>query len=73
LPANAAPRARSKNYGYRLGLLGAPTRVATAAAPLVFGMLIDWYGAGALIFSSGLGIAALAGLCSLRLARAALK
>jgi hypothetical protein len=39
------------NYGYRLGLLGAPTRVATAAAPLLFGMLIDRYGAGALIVS----------------------
>jgi hypothetical protein len=58
------------NYGYRLGLLGAPTRVATAAAPLLFGMLIDSYGAGALLFSSGLSIAALVGLCSLRIDRA---
>ena len=32
-----------ENYGYRLGLLGAPTRIATAAAPLLFGMLIDRY------------------------------
>lgn len=55
-----------ENYGYRLGLLGAPPRIATAAAPLLFGMLIDRYGAGALIFSSALGIAAFAGLCLLR-------
>jgi hypothetical protein len=27
------------NYGYRLGLLGAPSRVAMAAAPLLFGIL----------------------------------
>jgi predicted MFS family arabinose efflux permease len=62
-----------ENYGYRLGLLGAPTRVATAAAPLLFGMLIDRYGAGALIFSSGLGIIALAGLCSLHISGVACK
>jgi MFS family permease len=54
-----------EDYGYRLGLLGAPACVATAVAPLMFGMLIDRYGAGALIVSSVLGIAALAGLCSL--------
>jgi predicted MFS family arabinose efflux permease len=58
------------NYGYRLGLLGAPTRVATAAAPLLFGMLIDGYGAGALIVSSALGVAAFAGLCSLQVSAA---
>jgi predicted MFS family arabinose efflux permease len=58
-----------QNYGYRLGLLGAPTRVATAAAPLLFGMLIDSFGAGALIFSSALSIAAFAGLCFLRVSR----
>jgi predicted MFS family arabinose efflux permease len=59
-----------ENYGYRLGLLGAPTRVATAAAPLLFGILIDRYGAGALIVSSALGVAALAGLCSLQVSAA---
>ena len=58
-----------ENYGYRLGLLGVPTRVATAAAPLLFGLLIDKYGAGALVFSSALSIAAFAGLCSLRIER----
>jgi predicted MFS family arabinose efflux permease len=54
-----------ENYGYRLGLLGAPSRVAMAAAPLLFGILIERYGAGALVFSSALSIAALVGLCTL--------
>jgi predicted MFS family arabinose efflux permease len=58
-----------ENYGYRLGVLGAPTRIATAAAPLVFGVLIDSYGAGVLVFSSALSIAAFAGLCSLRIGK----
>ena len=59
----------SENYGYRLGLLGVPTRVATAAAPLLFGILIDKYGAGVLVFSSGLSVAALVGLCTLPLSK----
>jgi predicted MFS family arabinose efflux permease len=58
-----------ENYGYRLGLLGAPSRIMMAAAPLLFGILIDLYGTGALIISSGLSIAAFAGLCSLRINR----
>ena len=56
-----------KHYGYRLGLLGAPSRIAMAAAPLLFGVLIDWYGPGVLVFSSILSAAALAGLCMLRI------
>jgi predicted MFS family arabinose efflux permease len=55
----------AENYGYRLGLLGVPTRVATAAAPLLFGILIDKFGAGVLVFSSALSVAAFIGLCSL--------
>jgi MFS family permease len=51
------------NYGYRLGILGAPSRVAQAAAPLLFGVLIDEFGAGAFLFSAALGLAALAALC----------
>src|SRR5262249_12589694 len=50
---------------YRLGLLGVPTRAPTAAAPLLFGMLIDKFGAGVLVSSSALSIAAFIGLCSL--------
>jgi predicted MFS family arabinose efflux permease len=43
------------NYGYRLGILGAPARMAQAAAPLLFGLLIDALGAGALLVSAALG------------------
>jgi predicted MFS family arabinose efflux permease len=59
-----------ENYGYRLGLLGAPSRIMMAAAPLLFGILIDLYGVGALIFSSALSIVAFAGLCALRISKA---
>jgi predicted MFS family arabinose efflux permease len=51
-----------KNYGYRLGLLGAPARIAQASAPLLFGLLIDNVGTWALAVSAGLSIAALAAL-----------
>jgi hypothetical protein len=40
-----------------------------AAAPLLFGMLIERYGAGALIVSSALSLVALVGLCTLRIGR----
>lgn len=58
-----------ENYGYRLGLLGAPARIGQAAAPLMFGFLIDEIGTGALYVSSGLSLAALAAFCMLRLAK----
>jgi hypothetical protein len=51
-----------ENYGYRLGLLGAPARIAQAGAPLAFGILIDRYGAGALYISSVVCLAALIAL-----------
>ncbi len=51
-----------KNFGYRLGLLGAPARMAQAPAPLLFGLLIDWMGSRVLIVSSALSLAALAAL-----------
>jgi predicted MFS family arabinose efflux permease len=60
-----------ENYGYRLGLLGAPSRIMMAAAPLLFGLLIDRYGAGMLFFSSGLSIAAFVGLCTIPVGKAA--
>jgi predicted MFS family arabinose efflux permease len=60
-----------QNYGYRLGLLGAPSRIAMAAAPLLFAMLIDRYGVGVLLFSSGLDIAALLALLMLPASQAA--
>jgi hypothetical protein len=51
------------NYGYRLGVLGAPARIAQAAAPLCFGLLIDLFDFRALFFSASLGIAALGAFC----------
>src|SRR5207247_6020517 len=55
-----------QNYAYRLGLIGAPSRMAQAAAPLVFGLLIESIGSRVLIVSSTLSLAALAALLLLR-------
>jgi MFS family permease len=55
-----------ENYGYRLGIIGAPARMAQAAAPLLFGLLIEAMGARVLIVSSALSIAALLALMLLR-------
>ena len=55
-----------KNYAYRLGVLGAPSRVAQALAPLVFGLLIDRMGFKVLIISSALSVSALVALSLLR-------
>src|ERR1700761_1908404 len=56
----------SENFGYRLGIIGAPARMAQAVAPLAFGLLIDAMGARILIVSSALSLAALFALCLLR-------
>jgi len=56
-----------KNYAYRLGLLGAPARMAQAPAPLLFGFLIDWMGSRVLIVSSALSLVALGALFLLHL------
>lgn len=53
------------NYGYRLGLIGAPSRICQALAPLGFALLIDPFGGRVLIVSSLLSLAALAALWSL--------
>jgi predicted MFS family arabinose efflux permease len=55
-----------QNYGYRLGIIGAPARMAQAAAPLVFGLLLDTMGSNVLIVSSALSLAALGALFLLR-------
>jgi hypothetical protein len=55
-----------QNYGYRLGIIGAPARMAQAMAPLAFGLLIDSMGSRVLIVSSALSLAALAALFLLR-------
>jgi MFS family permease len=51
-----------QNYGYRLGIIGAPARIAQAAAPLAFGLLIDMMGSRILIVSSALSLSALLAL-----------
>ncbi|MSP66558.1 MAG: MFS transporter [Alphaproteobacteria bacterium] len=53
-------------YGRRQGLIGVPARLTQAAAPLLFGMLIDRVGLYSLILSAGLSLAALLALCCLR-------
>ena len=55
-----------ENYGYRLGIIGAPARMAQAMAPLAFGLLIGIMGRGILIVSSALSLAALLALCLLK-------
>jgi len=55
-----------QNYGYRLGIIGAPARMAQAAAPLAFGLLIDTMGSRVLIVSSALSLSALLALSLLR-------
>jgi MFS family permease len=53
------------NYGYRLGLIGMPSRFLSALAPLGFAILIDRFGAGILIVSASLSLAACGALCLL--------
>jgi len=53
-------------YGLRNGVLAAPARAAQATSPLIFGLLIDWLGVGALAVSAGMSIAALLALMGLR-------
>jgi hypothetical protein len=53
-------------YGLRNGILSVPARVALAAAPFVFGVLLDHVGASAIALSAGLSLAALASLLLLR-------
>ena len=55
-----------QNYGYRLGIIGAPARMAQAAAPLAFGLLIDTMGSRVLIVSSALSLSALLALSLLK-------
>src|ERR1700720_2739712 len=59
-----------QNYGYRLGIVGAPARMAQALAPLAFGLLIDTMGSRILIVSSALSLSALLALSLVRKAPA---
>ncbi|WP_020594079.1 MFS transporter [Kiloniella laminariae] len=56
----------SENYGYRIGLLGMPSRLAQVGAPLAFGWLISLYGSGALLFSGALTLLAFAAFILVR-------
>jgi predicted MFS family arabinose efflux permease len=51
-----------KDYAYRLGLIGAPSRIAQALAPLGFGLLIEPLGKSILVLSALLSLAALIAL-----------
>lgn len=51
-----------KNYAYRLGLIGAPSRICQALAPLGFGLLIEPMGRWIVAVSSVFSIAALLAL-----------
>jgi hypothetical protein len=55
-----------QNYGYRLGLIGMPSRFLSALAPFGFAVLIDHIGSGVLFVTAGLSLAALGALCLLR-------
>ncbi|MBN9088390.1 MAG: MFS transporter [Reyranella sp.] len=55
-----------ENYGYRLGILGMPSRFLSAAAPLGFSFLIDWLGGNVLLVSAGLCLSAFCALCLVR-------
>ena len=51
-----------ENYAYRLGLIGAPSRICQALAPLAFGLLLEPMGRGVVIVSAGLSLSALIAL-----------
>ncbi len=62
-----------ENYGYRLGVLGMPSRFLSALAPLGFAMLLDRIGAEVLLVTAGLSLSACAALCILRIPAPAMR
>ncbi len=46
----------SAGYGQRQGILNAPARILQAIAPLLFGYLLERYGANAICFTLALGV-----------------
>lgn len=52
-------------YGLRQGILMVPARFGQAGAPFLFAVLIERYGASALLLSTALGLAGLAALLAL--------
>jgi MFS family permease len=59
-----------ENYAYRLGLIGAPSRICQALAPLAFGLLIEPLGRYVIVVSAGLSLAVLVSLMLLPQRRA---
>lgn len=55
-----------ENYGYRLGVLGLPSRICQALAPLGFAFLIGSMGGAVLVVSSAFSLAALGALLLVR-------
>ncbi len=55
-----------ENYGYRLGILGMPSRFLSAMAPLGFSLLLERMGSGVLLVSAALSLSAFTALCLLR-------
>ena len=55
-----------ENYGYRLGLIGLPSRFLSALAPFAFSVLLDSIGASILFVTAGLSLAACAAFCVLQ-------
>lgn len=53
-------------YGQRQGVLTVPARIAQALAPWLFGVALDRWGAGSLMLSAALSLAALGALLALR-------
>ena len=58
-----------ENYAYRLGIIGAPSRICQALAPLAFGLLIEPMGRLVVVVSAGLCVAALIALLALHRSR----
>jgi len=54
-----------ENYAYRLGLIGAPSRICQALAPLAFGLLLEPMGRMVVVLSAGLSLSALIALIAL--------
>src|SRR6185312_1377965 len=59
-----------ENYAYRLGLIGAPSRICQALAPLAFGLLIEPMGRLVVVVSASLCLAALIALLALHRSKA---
>ncbi|MBV8190811.1 MAG: MFS transporter [Alphaproteobacteria bacterium] len=59
-----------ENYGYRLGLLGAPARFLQAAAPFAFSLLLEHLGGDVLFVSAALSLSACAAFCLLAIPHA---